>query len=171
MGTFMASIAFRHPNDGNWDHIKNKIKELYISIDGLVSNLDEDCYGYSIVSPFGDKGSSLAEIPAEISRLTKDYAVFTTCVDSDFSMMELYHNGKLLEKSCIGEIYEEFDEFYEGNTPNPSLWEPMLLDKSLTNELDKALLESSVFVEDQLRMLSELIGIPIFSDEMVFGIE
>ena len=171
MGTFMASVAFRHPNDENWILIKNKIKELYINIDGLVSNLDEECSGYAIVSPFGDMGSFLAEIPAEISRLTNDFVVFTTCVDSDFSMMELYHNGSLLEKCCIGEIYEEFADIYEGNTPTPSLWEPMLLDQSLKSELDKALLESGMFVEDQLRTLSELTGIPIFSDKMVFGAE
>lgn len=167
MGMFMSSVAFRYTKTDGWAFTKARIKAMCSGVDGLVDNLDSDGPGYAIVSPYGDMGSFLAELPEKISRLTKDYVVFATCVDSDFNLLALYQNGVLLENSCVGEVYEEYAEFMEINAPEVEHWEPLLLDKTQRKALEAALNQDQVFAEDHLRLLTELTGIPIFDDEMM----
>ena len=169
MGVFMASVAFRITEKNNWEVIKPQIESMFKGLDGLTDNLDSDGPGYAIVSPYGEMGMFLAELPEKISKMTGDYAVFANCCDSDFALVELYHNGTLVEKSCIGECYEEFEDFVGSTEPVPSSWLPLLVEQSRLPELEQALGEVDVFAEDNLRLLSEVTELPIFDDELVFG--
>ena len=171
MGVFMASVAFRVTEKNNWAFIKPRIESMFKGLDGLTDNLDSDGPCYAIVSPYGEMGMFLAELPEKISRMTGDYAVVANCCDSDFALLELYHNGALVEKSCIGDCYENFED-YDGSTePEVFNWLPLLMDKARLPELEQALGEVDVFAEDNLRLLSEVTGLPIFDDELVFEAE
>ena len=171
MGTFMASASFRRIDNVKWPDLKPKIVEMYQDIEGLVSNLEQEQKAYAIVSPYGDLGMFLAEISETVSQMTGDYAVFCMCVDSDFALLELYHNGQLVEKSAIGEpeLLAEIDETADLETPDIALWEPLLKNPEDVQALQSAFLENTVFVEDQLREISALTGIPIFDDALVYG--
>ena len=171
MGTFMSSVAFRRADNVDWGSVQPIIHGMFWGVEGIVSNLETEENGYAIVSPYGDMGMFLAELPEKISALTQGYAVFSTCVDSDFCLIELYHKGKLLEKSCIGEMYMELDELQNVQSPNPELWKPLLLEQQNYDALTAALTGEEVFVEDQLREISTLTGFPIFDDKLVYGDE
>lgn len=171
MGTSMASVAFRRNEKMDWNAIKPQILSMFEGLDGLVSNLDKETDGYAIVSPYGDMGMFLADLPEKISGLTGDYAVMTACFDSDFSVMELYHAGKMLEECAVGEIYEEYEEFCCTNKADMRLWKGLLLDEGDIDTLSDAMYGEEIFVEDQLRVISKVTGLPIFDDEMVYGDE
>lgn len=167
MGMFMSSVAFRCNDAKQWEVIKPKILKMVEAVDGLVNNFDASETGFCVLSPYGDGGSFLAELPEKISALSGGYAVFATCVDSDFDIIELYCNGELLENSFIGHVYEEYADFYDVKAPDINLWKPLLLDDTKVEELHNALFSEEVFAEDHLRLLSELTGLPIFDDEMM----
>ena len=170
MGTFMASASFRRPQQANWLELKPKIQAMYQGIERLVDDLAKEQNAYTIVSPYGDMGMYLQDIPQRVSALTGDYAIFCMCVDSDFALLELYRNGELLEKSlidCEG-FGEEIDELAELTPPALELWKPLLQNPEDEKALQTAFTEEFVFVEDQLRKISELTGIPIFDNEMVY---
>ena len=171
MGTFMASVSFRRTDSEKWLDWKPKIVEMYQNVEGLTSNLEQDKKAYAIVSPYGDLGMFLASIPEAVSGLTGDYAVFCTCVDSDFALLELYHNGQCIEKSAIGqtEMLAEMYGLEDVKSPDITLWKPLLQNPNDVESLQKAFTEESVFVEDQLREISSLTGVPIFEDALVFG--
>lgn len=170
MGTFMASASFRRPQQVNWPDVKPKIRAMYQGVERLVDDLDKEQSNYTIISPYGDMGMYLQDIPQRVSALTGDYAIFCMCVDSDFALLELYRNGQLLEKSVIDSegIAEEIDELAELTIPVLELWKPLLQNPEDEKALQTAFTEDFVFVEDQLRKISELTGIPIFDDEMVY---
>lgn len=170
MGTFMASASFRRPRQSNWSELKPKIQAMYQGIERLVDDLEKEQSAHAVISPYGDMGMYLQDIPQRVSALTEDYAIFCMCVDSDFALLELYYNGQLLEKSvidCEG-IAEEIDELAELTTPALELWKPLLQNPEDEQALQTAFTEEFVFVEDQLRRISTLTGIPIFDDEMVY---
>ena len=106
-----------------------------------------------------------------MSELTGDYAIFCVCVDSDFALLELYSGGQLLESAVLGELdlLAEIDELSQLSTPDISLWKPLLRRQEDAETLQNAFTEATVFVEDQLREISALTGIPIFDDELVYG--
>ena len=170
MGTFMSSVSFRRTDKAKWLELKPIILEKYQGIDGLVGNLEQEREAYAIVSPYGDMGMFLQEMPETVSRLTGDYAVFCICVDSDIALLELYHNGQCIEKSAIGhtEFLPEVDELEDVKSPDIALWKPLLQDPNDAEILQKAFTAKSVFVEDQLREISSLTGLPIFDDALVF---
>ena len=170
MGTFMASASFRRPQQVNWPDVKTKIQAMYQGVERLVDDLDKEQNAHTIISPYGDMGMYLQDIPQQVSALTGDYAIFCMCVDSDFALLELYRNGELLEKSlidCEG-FAEDMDELEKLTTPNIELWKPLLQNPEDEQALQTAFTEEFVFAEDQLRKISELTGIPIFDDEMVY---
>lgn len=169
MGTSMASVAFRCSDKNRWETIKAEILDMFDGVEGITSNLDTDGPGFAIVSPYGDMGMFLADLPAEISELTGDYAVMCACFDSDFGVLELYKNGQMLEECAIGEVYEEYEEFCCTNKANMALWSALLKDPSRLADFQNALHGEEVFVEDQLRAISDLTGLPIFQDELVYG--
>lgn len=171
MGVFMASVAFRCTDKTDWVHVKPQIEAMFRGLEGLTDNLDSDGPGYAIVSPYGDMGMFLADLPATISALTGDWAVFANCCDSDFSLLELYCNGKLVEKSVIGEMYEEFEDFEGACAPSYDNWAQLLLPEFEAELLQMALGEVAVFAEDNLRLLSKVTGLPVFDDALVFGQE
>lgn len=171
MGVFMASVAFRRTDKTDWEKVKPRIESMFKGLDGLTDNLDSEGPGYAIVSPYGDMGMFLAELPEKISALTGDYAVLANCCDSDFDMLELYRGGELLEKCYVGECFEGYEEFGDYDRPNVQRWLPLLADASRVQELEEALGEVDVFAEDNLRLLSELTGLPVFTDDLVFGME
>ena len=170
MGTFMASASFRRPQQSNWSELKPKIQAMYQGIERLVDDLEKEQNAYTVISPYGDMGMYLQDIPQRVSALTGDYAIFCMCVDSDFAVLELYHNGQLLEESvidCEG-FAEDIDELAELTNPALELWKPLLQNPEDEQALQTAFTEEYVFVEDQLRCISRLTGIPIFNDEMVY---
>lgn len=167
MGMFMASVAFRPGK--NWDAVKPEIEKMCQGVSGLVTNLDQDRTGYAIVSPYGDQAAFLTKLANPISCLTEDYAVMATCVDSDFSILELYHNGELIEKSCIGRCDKEFLALGEFGKTNPENWKPLLLNTKKGIKLCCVLTGRALFAENQLRKLSMLTGLPIFDDTLVSG--
>ena len=171
MGVFMASVAFRVTQQEKWTALKPQIESMFKGLDGLTDNLDSDGPGYAIVSPYGDMGMFLAELPEKISKMTGDYVVFASCCDSDFDLLELYHNGEMLEKCYIGECFEGYDEMGDYEKPDLEKWKLLLQDQSRLPELEQALGEADVFAEDNLRLLSELTELPIFDDKLVFGAE
>ena len=167
MGTSMASVSFRR--SGNWDTVKPRILELFAGTEGIVSNLESDGPGYAIVSPYGDMGMFLAELPQKISALTGDYAVMCVCVDSDYALMELYNGGILLEECAVGDVYDDFDDVICKNKADMRLWKALLTDPERLDELSDALYAEEIFVEAQLRVISALTGMPIFDDNLVYG--
>lgn len=169
MGVFMASVAFRRTEKTEWEVVKPQIEAMFKGLDGLTDNLDSEGPGYAIVSPYGDMGMFLADFPAKISAMTGDYAVMASCCDSDFDLLELYHNGKLVEKSVLGECYEEFEDLEDCAQPDAANWIPLLTGPEAVEELKQALGEVEVFAEDNLRLLSKVTGLPIFDDELVFA--
>lgn len=170
MGTFMASASFRRPQQANWTELKKKIQTMYQGIERLVDDLAKEQSAHAIISPYGDMGMYLQDIPQRVSALTGDYAIFCMCVDSDFALLELYCNGQLVEKSvidCEG-ITEGIDELAELTTPALELWTPLLQNPEDEQALQTAFTEAFVFAEEQLRKISKLTGIPIFDDHMVY---
>ena len=170
MGAFMASASFRCPEQSNWPELKLKIQAMYQGIERLVDDFAKEQNAHTIISPYGDMGMFLQDIPQRVSALTGDYAIFCMCVDSDFALLELYHNGRLLEKSVLGEpeLFAEIDELSELGTPDLAVWKPLLLNIGNLAELLQAFTQDAVFVEDQLRKISELTGIPVFDDNLVY---
>ncbi len=171
MGVFMSSVAFRRSSKTNWEKVKPQIQSMYQGLEGLVDNLDSEGPGYAIVSPYGDMGMLLSELPQKISTLTGDWAVFANCCDSDFNLLELYYDGTLVDKCYIGECFEDYGELDEYAKPELEKWLPLLADAGRLPELAQALGEVVVFAEDNLRLLSELTELPIFDDKLVFGLE
>lgn len=169
MGMFMASVSFRCAENADWEGIKPEIVNLFQGLDGLVSNLDSNGPGYVILSPYGDMGMFLADLPGKISALTGDFSVMATCVDSDFALLELYRAGELLEKSYIGQLFEEYEFLADFSRPNPELWMPLLRDPTQADALSEALFKEEVLAEENLRKLSALTGLSIFDDEMIFA--
>ena len=166
MGMFMASLTFRCDNSALWADLKPRLQKVAEDLPGLVHNLNTDGPGYVLLSPYGDLGPALGDLVEQISTLTGDYAVMAMCIDSDFNMMELYHSGKLVERSCIGECYYDLPE--EVAPPNLENWKPLLLDPTQAEALSNALFGEEVFAEDNLRKLSTLTGLPIFDDHLMF---
>lgn len=171
MGMFMASVSFRCADREKWQKVRPAIEDMFLGLEGLVSNFDSEGPGYVILSPYGDMGMFLAELPERITKLTGDYAIMAMCVDSDFDVLELYQNGNLLEKTYIGDIFEEYDDFPEYDRPNIDLWAALLTDSDRLEELRAAMSDVDVFAEDNLRVLSELTGMPIFDDELMLEAE
>ena len=167
MGMFMTSVSFRRGNDTNWNEIKPLIENMFKGVEDLSDNLDTEGPAYAILDAYGHMSMFLSELPEIISKLTGDYAVFANCVDSDFATLELYCNGDLLDSCVIGEVYEEFSEFCEAKSPDLEIWKRLLLDEGQIDLLNHALFGHEVFVEDQLRMLTQVTGLPIFDDEMI----
>ena len=171
MGTSMASVSFRWPDSADSHDLKPEIRAMFQGIEGIVSDLEQEQKAYAIVSPYGDMGMFLQDIPQRISALTGDYAVFCMCVDSDFALLELYHNGGLVEKSALGipELLAEIDELADLKTPNVSVWRPLLLNSEETVDFQTAVTAEVVFVEARLKWISILTGMPIFDDKLVYG--
>lgn len=165
MGMFMAGVAFRCRDD----RVKEEIKKLISNTEGLVSNLDQEGGSYAIVSPYGDHGQLLSQLAGPISRMTGDYTVMATCVDSDMDLLELYHSGTCIERSGIGFCFEDYMEEFEMGQPVLENWKPLLLDPAMEDALEDAFFEEEVFAEDHLRKLSALTGMKIFDDAMIFG--
>lgn len=168
MGMFMASVAFRCEDPVKWEKVKPEIEEMFLGLDGLSCNFECEGPGYAILSPYGDMGMLLAEIAPKVSILVGGYAVMAMCADSDFDVLELYHCGELVERSCVGELYEEIEDLTE---PDPDNWMPLLRNTDEREALEQALFEMDVFAEDNLRMLTRLTGYPIFDDEMMLAAE
>ena len=167
MGMFMSSVSFRRGNNTNWTEVKPLIENMFKGVEDLSDNLDTERSAYAILDAYGHMSMFLSELPEIISKLTGDYAVFANCIDSDFAALELYCNGDLLDSCVIGEVYEEFSEFCEAKSPNLESWKRLLQDEGQIELLNRALFGHEVFVEDQLRMLTQVTGLPIFDDEMI----
>lgn len=168
MGMFMASVSFRKPEESVWLQAKEKIQQWISQVGGLNSNLhlEEDVVG--IVSPYGEEAQILSEMALLVSNLIGGTVIYANCCDSDFNLLEVYDKGEPVEKCCIGEVYEEFAEFMECHQPNFEFWNDLLLESSRVEELRSALYEREICAEDNLRKLSELIGLPVFDDALVF---
>ena len=167
MGMFMTSVAFSCSDAVKWEEITSQIKTLVSNTDGLVWYFQHVDRIGCILSPYGKNASVLIGLSEKISALTGDYVVFANCVDSDFNMMSLWHNGENLEDSYIGQIYPEYLEFCQISKPDIALWTPLLTDKSKVEELNHALLSDQVFAEDNLIELSQLIGLPVFDRDIL----
>ena len=169
MGTSMASVSFRRTD--NWPDLNQRIQELYEGIDDLVSNLEQEEKAYAIVSPYGDSAMFLEDITETISQLTGDYTIFCMCVDSDYALLKLYCNGQKIEEAVLGEpeLLEEIDELADLMMPDIAVWKPLLKNEGDAEVLQNAFIINEAFVEDQLREISALTGIPIFDDALVFG--
>lgn len=166
MGMFMASVSFRCADREKWTQAKPWIERMFSQVSDLVTNFEDNGPGYVILDMRGYHVMELAELPERISALTGDYAVMAICNDSDFNLMSLFHNGKLLESSHIGEVYEEYEGFTDMGLPDLELWKPLLKDASQEDALRQALYGQGIFAEDNLRALTELTGLPIFDDEL-----
>jgi hypothetical protein len=169
MGMFMASLSFRCADKGKFEALRPELERIRKEIPGIVTNFDAEGPGYVYLSPYGDHGPVLGDWAEKISSLVGDYAVMAMCIDSDFDMMELYRNGSLVERSCIGECYYDLPEEMEVLSPDPENWKPLLLDVSQENLLKQVLSQGGIFAEDNLRALSRLTGLPIFDDELMMA--
>lgn len=168
MGVFMASLSFRKPEQEIWTHGKERIEKWLSEIDGLTSNLDDTADGIAIVSPYGEDAYVLAGSAQPISRMIQGYVIMASCVDSDFNLLEVFYNGESVEKCCIGELYEEYKEIMDCGAASYEFWKRLLLDESREEELRHALYGKEILAEDNLRLLSGLIGFPVFNDDLVF---
>ena len=164
MGMFMASVAFQCADKEKLVEVTHFVRKTVSGVQGLVDNLHTDGPFYGVLNMFGDEGSTLSVLPERISAITGAYAVFAVCIDSDCNLLSLYHDGKLLENSCTGLPYPEFEEI---NKPSMELWLPLLQDPTKIKELQHALYTFEVFAEDNLRELSVLTGLPILDDNMI----
>lgn len=168
MGMFMASLAFRCDNMERLQDLKSILDNVCQETPGLVNNLESSGPGFVLLSPYGEEGAILGNLVEQISALAGNYAVMSMCVDSDFNMMELYHCGKLVERSCIGECYYDLPEEMAVAAPNIEKWKPLLINQEQIEALSEALFGEEVFAEDNLRKLTALTGLPIFDDKLMF---
>ena len=60
------------------------------------------------------------------------------------------------------------DELADLMMPDIAVWKPLLKNEGDAEVLQNAFTINEVFVEDQLRKISALTGIPIFDDALVF---
>ena len=164
MGMFMASVAFQCADKEKLAKVTHFIRSTVTDMHGLVDNLNTNGPFYGVLNMFGDEESILSVLPERISAITGAYAVFAVCIDSDCNLLSLYHDGKLLENSCTGLPYPEYEEM---DKPSMELWLPLLQDPTKVEELQHALYTFEVFAEDNLRELSVLTGLPILDDNMI----
>lgn len=168
MSMFVSGIAFRRTQQTDWKHAQARLKELFDGVDGLVHNLDSEGPGYAVVSPYGDMGKYLADRTREVSWLAAGYVVSVSCYESDFALLQVFQDGKCVEYCYVGRASEVFLEILEVDPPKMDVWSRLLLDSAQTTALEEALFGVNVFVEDNLRQLSQLTGMPIFDDRLVF---
>lgn len=166
MGMFMASVSFFCADREKWTQLRPLVEQMLKDTPEVVTNFEEAGPGYVILDMRGYHIGTLAELPERISALTGDYAVMAICNDSDFNLMGLFQNGNCLERSYIGEVYEEYEEFEEVTAPDITLWKSLLQDPTRVEELNEALYVREIFAEDNLRLLTDLTGLPIFDDEI-----
>ncbi len=169
MGLSMSSLVFRCSEHSACDDILRRIREITDDYEGLVHNFDQPSSAYAIVSPYGDLAPVLGELAEDISAMSEDYVIMTGCVDSDFAILEVFLRGELVERCCIGEIYEEMEEIFGVTKPRRELWQKLLPEGTDPEALEEVLYGESLFVEDQLRKLSALTGLPIMDDGLVFS--
>lgn len=168
MGTSMASVSFRKPDESIWNPVKPRLENWLGKTDGFTSNIGRQGNGFAIVSPYGDGAPVLGQLAPQISTLLDGYSVFAICCDSDFCLLEVYNKGEVVEKCYVGEVFEEFLEFGEYAEPNLELWRSLLLNSSDSAIMEETFSEDYVFAEDFLRKLSLLIGMPVFDDILVY---
>lgn len=168
MGTSMASVSFRKPNESVWNQVKPRIENWLDKTEGLTNNLRRQSDGFAIVSPYGDGAPILGQIAPQISTLLDGYSVFSVCCDSDFCLLEVYNKGEVVEKCYVGELFEGFMEFEEYSVPNLEFWRSLLVNPSDSAIMEETFAEDYVFAEDFLRKLSLLIGMPVFDDILVY---
>ena len=167
MGLFAYSLSIRRTPQMDWKNLKPRLEMFLLGKDAGVSDLSKDMPGYGMFTYYPDTGAVMPNLAERISKLTGDYVVITQIVDSDFCLAQLYYNGQELQECYIGRIYLEIWLQHRVSKPKMKLWLPLLQDVSMASQYRKALRDSSVFVENQLRSLSELTGLPIFDDELM----
>lgn len=167
MGLFSFNLAFRRPANQIWEASKSDIHTMFSGVDGSFTDLTIERAGYGLMSFDPETGMKLPDMALLISKMLHTYALTAQVVDSDFSVMQLYCDGNMLEESYIGTMYDEFADACPLDIPNLELWKQLLLDEGKTDLLAEALHEESVFVEDQLRKISELTGIPIMENGLM----
>ncbi len=167
MGLFSFNLAFQRPADQIWEASKSDIYNMFSGVDGSFTDLKLERAGYGLMSFDPETGMKLPDMAQLISKMLHTYALTAQVVDSDFSVMQLYYDGNMLEESYIGVIYDEFADACPLGIPNLELWKQLLLDEGKTDLLAEALHEEAVFVEDQLRKISELTGIPIMENGLM----
>lgn len=168
MGTSMASVSFRKPDECAWNQVKPRLGNWLDKTDGFTSNLGRQSDGFAIVSPYGDGAPVLGQIAPQISTLLDGYCVFAICCDSDFCLLEVYNKGEAVEKCYVGEVFEEFLEFGEYSEPNLAFWRSLLVNPGDSAIMEESFAQEYVFAEDFLRKLSLLIGMPVFDDTLVY---
>ena len=167
MGLFAYSLSIRRTPDMDWDTLRPRLEMFLYGKEAAVTDLTQDLPGYGMISLSPDTGAAMPNLAQRISKMTGDYVVNAQIVDSDFALLQLYYNGEELEECYIGRIYLEIWLQCRVKKPKLSLWMALLQDTANKSEYRKALRGMSVFVEDQLRVISDLTGLPVFDDALL----
>lgn len=167
MGMFFQSIAFRRPRDKSWEILRYKLRKLLerYGVDPDRAHMDREQESYGICSEEELDAMSLPELAREISALTGDYAAGAVVIDSDFAAVVLALDGEEADMGYIGQPYDT----EESMLPDPARWLPLLRDPAGKEELTKSLVSwDFVLVEDQLRTLGDLTGLPLADIDALF---
>lgn len=167
MGLFAYTLALRRTPKMDWTNLKPRLEMFLYGKEASVTDLSQELSGYGMVTLSPDTGAVLPNLAERISKMTGDYVVITQIVDSDFCIAELYFDGKKLQECYIGRIYLEIWLTHRVGKPNMKLWQPLLRDSNDLQQFRKALRGGLLFVEDQLRSISELTGLPILDNDLL----
>ena len=167
MGLFAYTLALRRTPKMDWTNLKPRLEMFLYGKEAAVTDLSQELSGYGMVTLSPDTGAVLPNLAERISKMTGDYVVITQIVDSDFCIAELYYNGQQVQECYIGRIYLEVWLAHMVRKPNVNLWLPLLKDQNDLPVYRKALRGGLLFVEEQLRTLSELTDLPIFDNDLL----
>lgn len=172
MGLSFQSFSFRRPQNCPWNECQSKLTRLFFRYGIPVADLhlDEERLAYGYCTSEYDRNIANQELLTELSRITGDYVVGASCVDSDFLLLVLLHNGQELDNGSIGHNWfaEELGE--EPLTLSMDRWLPLLENSDAQEELVSCLLgDSYICIEDAARDLRRLTGLPIIDDDALLG--
>lgn len=172
MGLSFQSFSFRRPQNCPWNECQSKLTRLFFRYGIPVADLhlDEERLAYGYCTSEYDRNIANQELLTELSRITGDYVVGASCVDSDFLLLVLLHNGQELDNGSIGHNWfaEELGE--EPLTLSIDRWLPLLQNPEEQEKLASCFLGNGyIFIEDAARDLRRLTGLPIIDDDTLFG--
>lgn len=171
MGLSFQSISFRRPKDRPWPEVRGQLMQLFFQYGIPVTDLhlEEERPAYGYCSGEYDRMVLFQPLLTRLSRITGDYVVGASCVDSDFLLLVLLHNGQELDSGSIGNNF--FAEELGEDTPAPSTekWLPLLQNPEEKAQLESCFLaEDYILIEDAARELTRLTGFPIIDEDALF---
>ncbi len=171
MGLSFQSISFRRPKERPWAQVRGQLMQLFFQHGIPVTNLhleeERPTYGYCS----DDYGRMILDknLLSRLSAITGDYVVGASCVDSDFLLLVLLHNGQEIDSGSIGHNWFADELGEESPALSIDRWLPLLQNPDEQETLVSCLLGNGyILIEDAARELTRLTGLPIIDEDALF---